>query len=135
MACPTVSTRKGNTNQNIETRTENDLTNRIIKIGAKTRKGIIKVNTGIRTNIDIAPVLLRIRRSMMVAIVKTRIERVRLVRTRNIRVAVHLTKIRKRTKPGTKNIITNPARAPKIKTGKIKKCLLKLSFKILCNNF
>ena len=126
MACPMVSTRKGNTNQNTETRTESGLTNRIIKIkiGAKTRRGIIKANT--RTNIDIAPVLLRTRRSMMVAIVKTRIERVRrLVRTRSIKVAVHPAKIRKRTKLGTRNIITNRARAPKIKIGKIKKCRLK----------
>lgn len=127
-----VSIRKGNTNRSIETRTENDLTNRIIKtkIG-EIRRGIIKANTGTRTSIGIVPVLLRTRTSMMVAIIKikTRIKRVlRLVRS--TRVAVHPVRIRIRTRAGTRNIITNRARAraPKTKTGKIRR---NVSYKIL----
>lgn len=131
-----VSIRKGNTNQSIGIRIENGLTNRIIKtkIGAEIRRGIIRVNTGIRTrtSIDIAPVLLRTRRSMIAAIIKIRIKRVPLlVRTRSIR-AVRPARIRKRikTRAETRNIITNRARAPRTKTGKIER---KMSHKILIN--
>jgi len=123
-----VSIRKGNTNRSTETRTESGLTNRSTKtrIGAEIRRGIIKANTEIRTSTDIAPVLLRTRRSMMVAIIriKTRIKRVLRLKTRSIRVAVHPT--RKRIRTRARNITTN--RAPKIKTGKIRK---KVSYKIL----
>lgn len=125
-----VSTRKGNTNRSTETRIENALINRITKtkIGAEIRKEIIKASIGIRTrtSTDIAPVLLKIRRGMMAAItkIKTRKRRVlHLVRTRSTRVAVRPARIRKRirTGAGTRNIITNRARAPKTKTGKIRR--------------
>lgn len=134
MACPMVSIKKGNTNRSTGTRIESDLTNRITKtkIGAKIKKGITKVNTGIRTSTDIAPVPLRTRRSMMAAItrIKTRIKRVpRLAKTRSIRVAVRPARIRRRirTRAGIRNIITNQVRAPKTKTGKIrrKRCPMK----------
>lgn len=132
MACPMVLIRKGkHTNRS----TENGLTNQNTKtkIGAEIRKEIIRANTGIRTrkSIDIAPVLLKTKKSMMAAIIRirTRTERVpRLVRTRSTRVAVHPAKIRIRirTRAETKNIITNQARAPKIKTGKMRKVSCKI---------
>lgn len=125
-----VSIKKGNTNQNTETRIESDLTNRITKIGAKIKRGIIKANIGIRTriNTDIAPVPLKTKKSMIAAIIRIRIERVpRLARTRSTKVAVHPAKIKKRIRirAGTRNIITNRARAPKTKTGKIKRKVYK----------
>lgn len=121
-----VSIKKGNTNQNTGTRIESDLTNRITKIGVEIRRGIIKTNIGtrIRINTGIAPVLLKIKKSMTAAIIK--IERVlRLAKTRSTKVAVHPAKIKKRirTRARTRNIITN--RALKTKTGKIKRKMYK----------
>lgn len=128
MACPMVSIKKGNTNQNTETRIESDLTNRITKIGVKIRREIIKANIGIRTriNTDIAPVPLKTKKSIIAAIIRIRIERVPRL-ARSTKVAVHPAKIKKRirTRAGTRNIITNRARAPKTKTGKIRRKVYK----------
>lgn len=122
MVCPMVSIRKGNTSPSIEIKTKSDLTNRITgtKIGARRRRRITRANTGIRirTGIDIAPVLSRIRRNMIAAVIriKTKIKRALLIRIRSIRVAVCLTKIKTRAR----NIIINRVRVLRTKTGKIK---------------
>lgn len=125
-----VSIRRGNINQSTETRIESDLTSRNTetKIGARIKREIIRANTkiGTRTSTDIAPVPLRTRRSKMAVIVRIKrgTKRVPLVRTRSTRVAVRPARIR--TRAETKNIITNQVRAPKTRTGKMRRMMYKI---------
>lgn len=120
-----VSTKKGNTSLNIETKIKNDLTNQItrIKIEARIKKKITKANIGIKTKtgINIVPVPSRIKRSMT-AVARIRTRRApRPAKIRNIRAVAVVPPARIRTRTKTRNIITSQARALKTKIGKKKR--------------
>lgn len=109
-------TKRGNTNLNIEIKS--DLTNQIIRIrtGAKTRRKITKANIGIKTRTDTNIVLVpsRTKRNMKaVAKIKTKKRRApRLARTRNTKAAAPLVRAK------TRIIITNQVQVLKTRTGK-----------------